>query len=562
MLRNKKVEKQSVKNRRLGLQSAAMVLICLFMFIAIIICNTLMKEKLENETNIINAAVQLRSGSQYLTTEVRTYAVTGNKKNYDNYWNEVNNLKNRETAIAAMKEIGITDSEAAMIDGIGDLSNSLIPLEEKAMEAVQNGDLQTAVDYVYGLEYQTGIDKIAVDTQIFIDSLSIRLRNEAHRIVLISFIIEAMALILLIWTAFNQKIYLTFVRKELIEPVQIIEQEMLHISKGDLNHEFELKADESEIGQLVGAIISTKQYLVMVISDISRIMKCLAEGDLTIAIDKEYIGDFKAIRASSETILNNMNDTFAVIQATAEKVGIGAKQMAIAANQLAQGSSEQGTAVEALTKNMEEISKSIALTAEQADCSKDTAESAGKCLEEGTQKMSRLSEAMEVIKKCSEQIGGISATISGIASQTNLLALNAAIEAARAGEAGKGFAVVAEEVKELAGNSADAVKQTDELVQRTIEAVERGIMLSEETKEALGEVGRLAAESIQSMVEVAESTEVQAKQIKEATDNIINISEKVQSNSAATEETSAAGEEQSEQSQNLNEQLEKFKLRE
>lgn len=561
MIRKKKVEKQSVKNRRLGTQSAIMVLLCLIMIVAIIICNDRMKQKLEDETNITNAAIQLRSGSQYLTTEVRTYAVTGKKENYDNYWNEVNNLKNRDIAIATMKEIGITDSEAAMIDGIGNLSNSLIPLEEKAMEAVQDGDLQTAIDYVYGAEYQAGIDKIADDTQIFIDALSLRLRNDAGRMVAVSFIIEAMAFILLIWTAYNQKVYLTFVRKELIEPVQKIEKEMLCISKGELNHEFELKEDESEIGQLVGAIISTKQYLVMVISDISRIMKRLAKGDLTVTIDKEYIGDFKEIRESAETILDNMNDTFSIIQTTSEKVGIGAKQMAVAASELAKGSSEQGIAVESLTKNMEEINKSVALTAEQADISRDTAESAGKCLEESNHKMGRLAEAMEVIREYSEQIGGISATISGIASQTNLLALNAAIEAARAGEAGKGFAVVAEEVKELAGNSAEAVKQTDELVQRTIEAVERGIILSEETKGALGEVGRLAAESIQSMLEVAESTEVQAKQIKEATDNIIHISAKVRSNSAATQETSAAGEEQSEQSQKLAEQLEKFRLR-
>jgi methyl-accepting chemotaxis protein len=48
--------------------------------------------------------------------------------------------------------------------------------------------------------------------------------------------------------------------------------------------------------------------------------------------------------------------------------------------------------------------------------------------------------------------------IGRIATQTRLLALNATIEAARAGDAGKGFAVVAQEVRALAGQSAQVAE--------------------------------------------------------------------------------------------------------
>lgn len=554
--------KQSVKNRRLGLQSAFMVLTCLVMLIIIIICNNIMKQKLENEKNIISAAVQLRSGSQYLTTEVRTYAVNGSRENYDNYWNEVNVLKNRDIAIETMKEIGITAEEAAMIDGIGNLSNSLIPLEEKAMEAVQEGDMQTAIGYVYGTEYQAGIDKIAGDTQSFIDLLSARMRMETNRMVRIAFFVELIAFVLLIITAYYQKCYLKFVNKELIEPVQEIEKEMVQISKGHLDGAFALTADESEIGQLVGAILSTKQYLTMVISDISRIMKRLSEGDLTLVIDKEYIGDFAEIKISAQTIFDNMNRIFSVIRETADKVGLGAEHMANASNNLVAGSMEQTRAVEALSDNMEEIKKSVRMTSEQVEISGSAANNAGNALTEGTGKMNELVRAMEVIGEYSRQIGGISATISGIAAQTNLLALNAAIEAARAGEAGKGFAVVAEEVKALAGDSAEAVKETEELIHRTMAAVEKGIGLSEEARLALEEAEQLTGASTKSMSEVAKATRIQAGKIKEVAENIVQISSGIQSNSAATKETAAAGEEQSTQSQLLTEQLGKFRLRE
>jgi predicted transcriptional regulator len=49
--------------------------------------------------------------------------------------------------------------------------------------------------------------------------------------------------------------------------------------------------------------------------------------------------------------------------------------------------------------------------------------------------------------------------IQSVARHTHLLGLNARIEAARAGDVGKGFAVVAEEIKKMADNVKEAVKE-------------------------------------------------------------------------------------------------------
>jgi methyl-accepting chemotaxis protein len=67
--------------------------------------------------------------------------------------------------------------------------------------------------------------------------------------------------------------------------------------------------------------------------------------------------------------------------------------------------------------------------------------------------------AVDDLREVATSIEQMVDLIRGIAAQTNMLAMNATIEAARAGEAGRGFAVVAAEVKNLAGQTAEATEQ-------------------------------------------------------------------------------------------------------
>lgn len=71
---------------------------------------------------------------------------------------------------------------------------------------------------------------------------------------------------------------------------------------------------------------------------------------------------------------------------------------------------------------------------------------------------------VEELNKSMDDVNTFLSAINQISDQTNLLALNANIEAARAGEAGAGFAVVANEVKKLAQECSNTVKQIDGII--------------------------------------------------------------------------------------------------
>ena len=114
----------------------------------------------EERFSLTYNANRFMNGSAYLTNEVQAFSATGDQQHFDNYWNEVNELKNRDKGVAALQEIGITEEEQGMIDDMFALSNQLVPLEENAMEEVQAGNIEAAVAYVYGKDYSDSIAQI------------------------------------------------------------------------------------------------------------------------------------------------------------------------------------------------------------------------------------------------------------------------------------------------------------------------------------------------------------------------------------------------------------------
>lgn len=155
-----------------------------------------------------------------------------------------------------------------------------------------------------------------------------------------------------------------------------------------------------------------------------------------------------------------------------------------------------------LKNNVEELANS---SEEQARGIQKTSQE----VERMTQSVGNVLEKTHEVTRQSDDIKMIITVIGDIADQTNLLALNAAIEAARAGEHGRGFAVVADEVRKLA----------------------------ERTQKSLADINANVGVLVQSISDIAEAIEGQAKGINQINQIVAEFESETEHNAEIAKNT-------------------------
>lgn len=345
-----------------------------------------------------------------------------------------------------------------------------------------------------------------------------------------------------------------------LKPIKEASEVLNEISKGNL--QVKVKGDyKGEHALIKDALNDTINSLSGYVDEISMALTEIAKGNLDVNITKDYKGDFIEIKNSLNGIIRNLNEVLGSINSAAQQVASGARQISGSAQALAQGATEQAGSIEELTASMEQIAaqtKSNAMDAEQAS---RLALTVKENAEQGNTQMQDMLHAMADINASSGNISKIIKVIDEIAFQTNILALNAAVEAARAGQHGKGFAVVAEEVRNLAGRSANAAKETTALIESSIKKTEDGMKIAGNTADALNDIvgGIKKAADLVGGISIASNE--QATAISQINVGVTQVSQVVQHNSATSEETSAASQEMSGQADLLMDLVGKFSLK-
>jgi len=207
-------------------------------------------------------AVQLAAGSDTLTNNVRGYAATGDRRYYDAFQQELNEDQSRDKAVERLKELGITDRELALITRAKQNSDALVSLENRAIAAVENKDLPTAISLVFGDAYRAAkdqiMDPIAESRQIMAERLSSdaatlsRQANTASWIAIGALVLNATAVIAALLLFYGQRV---------VNPMTTLNRNLGDLVAGKAGVTISHQQDDSEIGEVARSMESYRRMV-------------------------------------------------------------------------------------------------------------------------------------------------------------------------------------------------------------------------------------------------------------------------------------------------------------
>lgn len=510
------------------------------------------------ELQTITAKYRIKQYQHLVETD--TAAMAACEKETNDMENQIKDISSKlEKIINSNKkaQAGKADYEKASSawEDYRSASDKIYKLSREGKQA-DAANLMIGSMYESNKEFVEKLNSVRDDFQAELDTAKV-IANICAIIIFIVIIITGLA-IAVIATIIGK-----IISDSITEPVRQIDEAVASLRKGELSNVDMLTYEsDDEFGETITKLKEAMNILSDYVSEISREVKFIAQGDLTRNGDDitPFLGDFSELKDSLLYILKRFNSTLSEISSIAEQVTHNAKEVESASKSLADGATEQAGVIQELNATIDTVvDLAVDTASETKNASERVKASANKANEE-KEKMNVLLTEMEHITEISKEIGNIITDIEDIASQTNLLALNASIEAARAGEAGKGFAVVADQIGKLAADSANSAVNTRELIDKTLVEIQKGNEITITTAEAFNQI----ISDMNSFAEMAQNTmekaNTQAESLEQIGQGIEQLSGVVQGTAASSEENTAISINLAEGADKMNERVKRFKL--
>lgn len=329
---------------------------------------------------------------------------------------------------------------------------------------------------------------------------------------------------------------------------------------GDFSARLNLESRDpffAQIEELINQLLSTGEGA---LTELSKVLSAIAEGDLTRSITSHYSGVFGQLKQDTNATVDSLQDIISNIKEATEAINTAAHEIASGNSDLSARTEEQASSLEETSSSMEQLNSTVKQNAENANRAQELAVESNTMAVRGGDMVRRIVTTMSDIQDSSHRIADIISVIDSIAFQTNILALNAAVEAARAGEQGRGFAVVASEVRALAQKSAEASQEIRDLITTSVAKVDGGASLVKEAGSTIDEVVR-SFEKVSALVnDIANASREQSAGIEQVTLAVGQMDEVTQQNAALVEEAAAAAESLEDQARMLADSVSRFRL--